>query len=171
MKKFIVLTMFLLVSLSLVFAQTPGRTVYQKLIFDPAISQDICDYVTNTGNTHSPHYILRALHIESGEERGTETYPANVMKIAKIGNAPNQYVAATFNQSLWPTPWPAGDHLKIRIWCTDATTTPSGVEPYPQYEYAEKTIEVPTGTGAILFTQAGQEMIVPPFPSVTDTWT
>jgi len=172
MKKILALSMLLLVAMSLLYAQAPGRTVYQKVIFDPTSSQNILNYVTNTGNTHSPHYILRALHIETGEERGTETYAATVMKIAKLGTAPNQYVAAFFNQSIWPTPWPEGSHLKIRIWCTDATTNPSGVEPYPQYEYAEKTFVVPSGGGAIQMTAAGQEMIVPPFPVIqTDTWT
>ena len=169
MKKILALSILLVVALSLLYAQTPSRTVYQKLILDPASSQDMLNYVTNTGNTHSPHYILRALHIETGVERGTETYPATVMKIAKLGTAPNQYVAAAFNQSIWPTPWPEGSHLKIRIWCTDATTNPSGVEPYPQYEYAEKTFVVPSGGGAILMTAAGQEMIVPPFPVIPTT--
>ena len=165
MKKILVLSMLLMVALSSLSAQTTSRPVYQKLIFDPTSSQDILNYVTNTGTTHSPHYILRALHIETGEERGTETYAADVMKIAKIGTT-SQYVAASFNQSIWPTAWAVGSHLKIRIWCTDATTNPSGVEPYPQYEYAEKTIEVPAGTSGIVMTAAGQEMIVPPYPIV-----
>ena len=156
MKKFLVLTMFLLVSLSFVYAQTTGRVVVQKLILDPTHPQDILDYVTNTGNTHSPNYILRVLHIESNIEKGTDLgNPANLMKIAKVGTAPNFYAAAIFNQSMWPAAWTIGSHLTIRIWFTGATTNPTGVEPYPNLEYAEKTIEVPSGVGSIQFINPG----------------
>jgi len=146
MKKFLVIMMFLVVALSFVYAQTTGRVVAQKLILDPTHPQNILDYVTNTGNTHSSNYILRVLHIESNIEKGTDLgNPANLMKIAKVGTAPNFYAAAIFNQSMWPAAWPVGSHVKIRIWYTGAATNPTGVEPYPNLEYAEKTFEVPSG--------------------------
>lgn len=167
MKKIIILSIFLMLTL-VAFAQTPGRTVYQKLALDPAHPMLIEDYVTNTGTTHSEHYILRVLHVDSGEEKGTDTgiSPA-AFRVVKTGPASNQYIVATFNQSQFSAVWPAGSHVKMRIWHAHDTGIHSGVEPYPNYEYVEKTIEVPTGGGAILLQGDDDILIIPPAPPVT----
>ena len=48
MKKILALSILLVVALSLLYAQTPSRTVYQKLILDPASSQDMLNSYTST---------------------------------------------------------------------------------------------------------------------------
>ena len=167
MKKIILISVFLMLVL-FAFAQTPTRVTQQKLALDPTHPMLLTDYVTNTGNTHSEHYILRVQHVETGEERGSDLgAPVAALKIAKVGNAPNQYVAAIFNQSMWPAVWPIGSHVKIRIWHVDDTSAPSGIEPYPNYEYVEKTFEVPTGGGVISFVNPEDILIIPPAPPVT----
>jgi len=171
MKKIASLLIFLtLVSMAL--AQTPNRVVVQQLQLDPEYPVDILDYVTNTGITHSEHYILRVLHVETNELRGTDLgAPVQQIRIAKVGTDHVGWrVVALFNQSCWPAVWPMGTHLKIMIWHTHDTGLHSGVEPYPNYEYVEKTIEVPAGGGLInLMADQADWLTVPPSPMVSIT--
>jgi len=161
MKRIITLTLFIMLAV-MAFAQTPTRGVQQVLQLDPS-QGDIRDYVTNTLNTHSEHYIFRVLHVESDVVRGTDMgYNPNVIKIAKIGNDTVGWtVSAIFNQSMWPAVWPAGSHVKMMFWHVDTTGPGSGVEPYPQYDYVEKTFEVPPGGGLIRFYLPEDHLIVP----------
>ena len=172
MKRIITVTLFIMLAV-MAFAQTPGRVLRQVLEFAPDSPINILDYVTNTGVSHSEHYILRILHVESNEERGTDLpqSPVGNCRIAKTGtDAVGWTISATMSQAMFPAVWPQGSHVKIRIWHVDTPAGGgSGVEPYPQYDYAEKTIEVPPGGGLINLHQPEDRMIVPgPQPEVTE---
>ncbi|MDZ4122098.1 MAG: hypothetical protein U1C33_06725, partial [Candidatus Cloacimonadaceae bacterium] len=165
MKKILLLSIFTLVLCVAMFAQGAiGRVISQWLILEEG---NILDVITNTGTTHSPHYVLRGLHVESGIERGTDLGdPINAFRITTGGGR----ALSSINQSRWSSPWPEGTTVMIRIWYLGTAagypiTSPSGVEPYPNAEYAEKYVIIPAGTNAITLMNPGQEMIVPPFPA------
>ncbi len=164
MKKILLLSVFGLVLCAMMFAQTPGRIITQELLLREG---DIMNVVTNTGTTHSPHFHLRALLVETGVERGTDL--GAVVGAMRISSGAGQ-AWASINQSIWPAVWPAGSTVRIRIWYRG--TAPGfpilgpgdGVDPYPTMQYAQKDIIVPPGGGAITLFDGGLEMIVPPWP-------
>ena len=155
------------------FSQTVPRVVRQQLILDPAYPVDILDHITNTGQTHNPNYVLRVENINTGVEKGTDlaNCPPSVIRIFKSGNdSVGWTVNAIFNQSMWPAAWIPGEQLKIKIWYTVDTGIAAGVDPYPNYEYVEKILEVPTGTGSVQLTDAADRLIIPPAPQGAPTY-
>ena len=172
MKRTIIVTLFLMLAV-VAFSQTVPRVVRQQLILDPAYPVDILDHITNTGQTHNPNYVLRVENINTGVEKGTDlaNCPPSVIRIFKSGNdSVGWTVNAIFNQSMWPAAWIPGEQLKIKIWYTVDTGIAAGVDPYPNYEYVEKILEVPTGTGSVQLTDAADRLIIPPAPQGAPTY-
>ena len=141
------LTLIILCSMTALFAQTPPRILVQKLELEDG---DIMDLVTNTGNTHAPDYILRALHVETGAEIGTDMGGTPVENL-RINQVDAGFVAAIVNQSAFPAVWPAGNTVRLTI-----TYIPTN-------EVAVKNITIPAGTSAIILTDPADVMIVPPY--------
>ena len=171
--KTIVLTLVFLMLAVMAFARFHILWVIQKLQLDPECPMDIVDYVTNTGITNSEHYIMRVLHVETNELRGTDLgAPPGGMRICKFGNESDGYwVGAVIRQQLWSYPWFPDEHLKIMIWHAHDTGIHSGVHPYPNYEYVEKTIELSSGGSGLLLIDPADWLIVPPAPVPTYSFT
>ncbi len=173
MKK-IIITSILLMLVVFASAQTVARVLAQTLTFGPDSTTNILDYVTNTGITTSEHYHIKVKSMALDEEWGDDDAPALAIRIVKTGSDTAGWrVAAIINQSKWAAPWPIGSDLRIRIWHIDDNTPPAkatGIEPYPQYECAEKIIVIPEGYGPInLHPNPADWMTVPgPQPEVTE---
>ena len=164
MKRIIVVTLFIMLAV-MAFAQTPGRVLRQVCEFAPDSPINILDYITNTGTTHSEHYHFRVLHVETNVERGTDLGHTPLgIRLAKTGtDAVGWTISATVNQSMWPAVWAPGSHVTLRFWHIDDSDPAkgSGVEPYPQYDYVEKTIEITPGSGLINLHLPEDRLIIP----------
>ena len=172
MKRVITVTLFIMLAV-MAFAQTPGRVLRQVCEFAPDSPINILDYITNTGTTHSEHYHFRVLHVETNVERGTDLGHTPLgIRLAKTGtDAVGWTISATVNQSMWPAVWAPGSHVTLRFWHIDDSDPAkgSGVEPYPQYDYVEKTIEITPGSGLINLHLPEDRLIIPgPQPEVTE---
>jgi len=158
MKKILVLTIIFTIALSAGLFGQAARNWYQKIVLTPP--GDIFDYVTNTGTTHSANYRLEADILETtGEVISTDTFAAPYMRIVKLGTGASAWAAAYLNLSNFPTPWAAGQTLRLTI--TYLATS----------EVASHDVVIPAGTNNVLLNQPGQEMIVPPMPATSFTLT
>jgi hypothetical protein len=143
MKKILVLTIIFTIALSAgLFGQ--ARNWYQKIVLTPP--GDIFDYVTNTGTTHSANYRLEADILETtGEVISTDTFAAPYMRIVKLGTGASAWAAAYLNLSNFPTPWAAGQTLRLTI--TYLATS----------EVASHDVVIPAGTNNVLLNQPGRK--------------
>lgn len=159
MKKIALLTVLLtLVASVALFAGTP-RIYSQKVVLE---SGEILDLVANTGATHNPDYIVRAQIVETGETLGTDlgTVPGSI-RICKTGNgtAVPYFVAMFLQLGTFPTQWVAGQTISMTV-----TYIPTG-------EVATWTKVIDPGTTTMLYTGAGQEIVVPPYAPAGHTLT
>jgi len=166
MKKILVLSVFILAIFTL-FAAVPRVLTNEIRLTPPGNLQNI---VTNTTG-HSAHYIVRLHSLGLGEEFGTETVSPNTFYIRRAGSI----VVVSTNQSPYSVPWPTGSTLVMKIWYKGTApgypATPSGIAPYPNYEYVQKEFIVAAGGGAMTYLGDAHALIVPPIPQLPTEYT
>ncbi len=149
MKKILVLSLFLLLLVVSSYATGNPRTYYQKVVAQNGI--DIRTLVTNSGNTSYSNYRIQADILETtGEGLDTNTDSYNNIRLTKLGDAPDDYVAVFVQLSTFTTPWAEGQTLRITV-----TKTDEFPEQTTQWDYV-----IPAGTTTINILEPAQE--VPP---------
>ncbi|PKN77729.1 MAG: hypothetical protein CVU48_10635 [Candidatus Cloacimonetes bacterium HGW-Cloacimonetes-1] len=159
MKKLLLLSLLLL---TFVFALNAGtaRNVYQKVLCENPV--DVLTLVTNTGVTTSAEYNISVWMTERPAEVlttvvGAPGYtPAGALRIAKLGSAPNQYVAILVQIGTFTTQWVSGNHLRYSV-----THIATG-------ENAQFEMVIPAGTTTVNETVNTQ--IIPPAPAGPTTF-
>ncbi|GAB1366922.1 hypothetical protein MASR1M36_17930 [Candidatus Cloacimonadaceae bacterium] len=160
MKKQLFLVLILIFTIALLTAGT-ARPYTQKCQLDNGTVDT--PYVTNTGQTHSPNYVLTVRLVELNESYSTLTLGPTQIRMSRLGNGTTTpYYTGVYFQMANFSAWSAGQHMEVTVQYIGTQ------EPEDTGTTTSWTLEIPTGTTVW---NPALVQTIPPTQAGGDTWT